>query len=95
MISAVSDIALGNNIGLALANDGHFDGIKAREAPGAPIATVSMTTDFVGTASVGDWVEVHVDVQRTGKSLAFANAYHICNGERIARSSGIFKVLRR
>ena len=61
---------------------------------GAPIATLNLTTDFVGTAQQGAWVEVHVDVQKAGRSVGFANAYLVCGGERIARASAVFKVLR-
>ena len=92
MICAIADIALGQNVGLALAKQGAFDNIQDN-GPGAPIATVSMTTDFAGTAKVGEWVETYVEVQRTGRSLAFANAYLVCGNERIARTSGVYKVL--
>ncbi len=99
MISALADVAIGHNIGLArvreLEQAPEPEGRKfATGVAGAPIATVSMSLDFVGTARVGDWVEVQVDVQRTGKSLAFANAYVICGKHRIARVSAVFKILR-
>ena len=91
MICAIADFAIGHNVGLALS------GGKAlpRSSPGAAIATVSLTTDFVGAAKLGEWVECRVDVQRAGGSLAFANAYLHCDGERISRSNAIFKVMRR
>lgn len=91
MVCAISDVALGHNIGLALAGNGAYENIKP-EMQGAPIHTISMSTDFVGTARLGEWVEVHVDVQRAGRSIAFANAYLFCNSERIARTSAVFKV---
>lgn len=83
MVCAIADIALGQNVGLALVADG---------VAVPSIATVSMSTDFAGTAKVGDWIEAHVDVQRVGKQMAFANAYLVCDGERIARISGIYRV---
>lgn len=92
MVCAISDVALGHNIGLALAESGAYENVKQTEVRGAPIHTVSMSTDFVGAAKLGEWVEVHVDVQRAGRSLAFASAYMFLNAERIARTSAVFKV---
>ncbi len=99
MMSAIADIAIGHNVGLTLAANaaadqggGDFEISDLRGAPKAPIATVSMSSDFVGTAGIGDWVEVHVDVQKAGQSLAFANAYIIKDTQRIARISAVFKV---
>lgn len=101
MVCTIADIAIGHNIGLLLWAEG-----RAQEAstepnaqptsgpPGAPMATVSMSTDFTGSASLGDWVEVEVDVHRLGGSLAFANAYLACNARRIARVSAVFKIIR-
>ena len=91
MISAICDFAIGHNVGLSLAGP---NATEVKGAPRAPIATVSLSTDYVGTARAGDWVACHVDVQRTGRSLAFANAYVHCQGERIARANAIFKIMR-
>ena len=95
MVNTLADLAIGNNIGLVLAARAGADGTPASGARqgGAPIATVSMTTDFAGSAKQGDWVEVHVDVQRVGRSMAFANAYLISNDTRFARTSAVFKVI--
>ncbi|MEM7019347.1 MAG: PaaI family thioesterase [Pseudomonadota bacterium] len=98
MICTIADIAIGNNIGIALAEKSEAASESQRAyangTRGASIATVSLNTDFAGTANIGDWVEVSVDVQRAGRSLAFANAYLFCGDERIARVSAVFKVLR-
>ena len=56
------------------------------------LTTANVTTDFMGSATVGDWIEAHVDVQKVGRSLAFANCYVVCDGRRIVRASGIFSV---
>ena len=34
----------------------------------------------------------HVDVQKVGRTLAFANCYVVCEGRRIVHASGIFSV---
>jgi len=71
------DIALGYNA--SYAND-----------PPARLTTVSVTTDFAGSAQIGDWIEIHVDVQRVGGKLAFANAYVHAGAQRIVRASAVF-----
>ena len=59
------------------------------------LATVSITIDFAATASVGDWLTAHTDVQQTGRRLGFANCYLMVGEKRIARASGIFSVIDR
>jgi acyl-coenzyme A thioesterase 13 len=61
--------------------------------PRPSLATASVTTDFAGSAKVGDWIEAHVDVQKVGRTLAFANCTVVCDGQRIVHASGIFSVL--
>ena len=60
------------------------------ETPPAPLITASLTADFIGGAKVGDWVEAHVEVQKVGGRLAFANSFLVVNGERITRGSAVF-----
>jgi acyl-coenzyme A thioesterase 13 len=60
------------------------------EDPPASLITASLSADFAGTAKVGDWIEAHVDVQKSGSRLAFANAYLVVQGERILRASAVF-----
>jgi uncharacterized protein (TIGR00369 family) len=58
--------------------------------PPAKLTTASLTTDFAGAPKVGDWVEAHVDVQKVGGRLAFANAFLVVDGERVVRGSAVF-----
>jgi acyl-coenzyme A thioesterase 13 len=58
--------------------------------PPAALITTSITADFVGAPKLGDWVEAHVDVQKVGSRLAFANAFLVVNGERLVRASAVF-----
>lgn len=60
--------------------------------PPTPMVTASQTIDYVGKAEVGDWLEVHTDVQKVGRSLAFANCYFHVDTRRIARASAVFSV---
>ena len=63
------------------------------ETPQDPRAvTLSLTTEFAGTASRGDWVAAQIDVLRLGKSVKFSNCDVWAGEERIVHASGIFKV---
>jgi acyl-coenzyme A thioesterase PaaI-like protein len=95
MVCAIADIALGHNIVQSLTVNDVFDESARDEVTLTNIVTMNLSTDYSGTALEGDWVEVHVEVQRAGKSMAFANAYLVRDGERIARVSGIYRVYRR
>jgi acyl-coenzyme A thioesterase PaaI-like protein len=93
MICAAADLAIGQNVGAAVAELGYASTDPSRRV-GAGIATISLNTDFVGYAPEGAWIEVHVDVQKAGRSVSFANAYVRHKGERIARASAVFKTLQ-
>jgi acyl-coenzyme A thioesterase 13 len=57
--------------------------------------TSSLSADFAGSAKLGDWIEARVDIQKIGRTLAFANAYLHVGDARIARVSGVFAVSRK
>ena len=76
MLMTLADSALG--IAITIANDEK------------PMVTVNLSTDFVESAHPGDWVEAHVDIQRIGGRLAFANCYLMVGERRILRASGVF-----
>jgi uncharacterized protein (TIGR00369 family) len=80
MLVTVADSALGIVLSMA------------REPP-QPMVTVSLTTDFVEAARLGDWLEARVDIQRVGKRLAFANCYLVVGDRRILRASGVFALV--
>ncbi len=80
VFSSLADIALGYNAA--------FQGTTP-----TPLVTASLTIDYAGSAKLGDWIEIHTDVQKVGKTMAFANCYFIVDTKRIARASGVFSVL--
>ena len=82
VLSSLADVALGYNSAFA-------------QEPPTPIVTSSLTIDYAGTAKLGDWITIETDVQKVGKSLAFANCYVVVESMRIARASAVFSVITR
>lgn len=80
VFSSLADIALGYNAAFQ------------NETP-IPIVTSSLSIDYAGSASLGDWIEINTYVQKVGKRLAFANCYFQVGSTRIARASGVFSVV--
>lgn len=68
--------------------------LNRARGPQLSLVTASLTTDFAEAARLGDWVEAHVDVQRVGSRMAFANAYLRVGGRRILRASGVFAAVK-
>jgi acyl-coenzyme A thioesterase PaaI-like protein len=97
LIATMADIALGNSIGHASISAEEREMWRSTgQLPRQPVprVTVSMSCDYSGSAKLGDWIEMHVDIQRLGKSLSFANAYlDSIGGDRIARASGVYRNL--
>ena len=60
------------------------------QEPPVSLTTASLSADFLGAAKLGDWVEAHVEIQKLGGRLAFANAFLVVNGQRIVRGSAVF-----
>ncbi|MGI8801219.1 MAG: PaaI family thioesterase [Solirubrobacteraceae bacterium] len=60
---------------------------------GIAVATVSLTVDYLGAASEGDWVEAHVTVERLGGTLAFVDCSVRSGDREIVRGRAVFAVL--
>lgn len=80
MLASLADSALGIAVSLS-------------RTPPLPVVTVNLSLDFAEPAMRGDWVEAHVDIQRVGNRLAFANCYLKVGERRILRASGVFAVV--
>jgi acyl-coenzyme A thioesterase 13 len=79
ILATLADIALGYTMAFSC-------------TPPANLVTANLTLDFAGAAKIGDWLEAHVDVQKQGSRLSFANCYISVNGQRIVRASAVFLV---
>ena len=79
ILATVADVALGYTMAFS-------------STPPANLVTANLTLDFAGTAKIGDWLEAHVDVQKRGSRLSFANCYITVSEQRIVRASAVFLV---
>ncbi len=61
--------------------------------PPTLIVTASQTIDYVGNAEKSDWIEVHTDVQKVGRAMAFANCYFHVGSIRVARAIAAFRII--
>jgi acyl-coenzyme A thioesterase 13 len=63
--------------------------------PPLPVSTVGMTTNFLGGAKLGDWVEASATIDRIGKRIAYVHG-SISAGERLLMTmSGVYNIIRR
>jgi acyl-coenzyme A thioesterase 13 len=57
--------------------------------------TASLTIDYIGRVSRGDWIEIHTEVTKLGKRLAFVQASLRVEGALVTRANGVFNVLAK
>ena len=60
--------------------------------PPTRLVTANLSLDFAGAANAGDWLEAHVDIQKQGSRLSFANCYITVGDRRVVRASAVFLV---
>lgn len=77
MLATLADVALGYTMAFA-------------SEPPARLVTANLSLDFAGSAKVGDWLQAHVDIQKQGSRLSFANCYIVVGEQRIVRASAVF-----
>lgn len=67
--------------------------LKATDTQG--LVTVNLSVDFLGSATVGQWLQVETNFVRPGGSLYFAQCFVTADGEPCARANATFKALRK
>ncbi len=85
LIAALADNAMGLSCVAALTGEGR--------KPEGGLVTVSMSTDFIGSAKLGQWLAFDTQYVKTGRTLCFAQAFVTADGEVIARADARFRVL--
>lgn len=85
LIAALADNAMGMSCGAVMMAEG-------RSLEAKPV-TVSMATDFIGIAKLGQWLAFDTVYVKTGRTLCFAQAFVTADGEVIARADARFRVI--
>jgi uncharacterized protein (TIGR00369 family) len=80
VIATLADNAMGLSCGMAM------PAIQG-------LVTISLTVDYVGSAKLGQWLQVEPRVVKTGRSMGFADALITADGATIARANATFRVL--
>jgi len=75
---------------LTLADSAMGGALYHSRQPPMPIVTVSLASDFLSPAQIGDWVEAKVEILRVGRQLAYAQCELMVGTRRVMRASGVF-----
>lgn len=84
LIAALSDNAMGYSCAQAMGWD-----------TGKSLVTVNLAVDFIGSASIGQWLSIEPEVIRTGSTICFAQSLVKADDVVIARANGTFRVVPR
>jgi uncharacterized protein (TIGR00369 family) len=87
LITALADNAMGLSCAETL-NNATGDEVTR-------LLTVSLAVDFLGSAMLGQWVEITPKVNRAGGRLCFAEALVTADGAPCAKAHATFSVARK
>jgi len=54
------------------------------------LMTTQLSVNFMGNATLGQWIEAHVEVMRAGRRIGFCGCDVLADGVRIVQASGQF-----
>ncbi len=60
--------------------------------PRAGLVTVTLSTDYLGSAKLGQWLATDTHFVKTGRSLCFADCLIRADGKPVARANATFSV---
>jgi uncharacterized protein (TIGR00369 family) len=80
LIAALADNAMGLSCGQQLGG-------------ATSLVTIGLSVDFVGSATIGQWLTVESDVIRTGSTICFAQSLVKADEVIIARANATFRVV--
>lgn len=64
------------------------------ERPPLNVATISLNTNFLGAAKLGDWIEARCRIDRKGKRTAFTSGEIVRDEDVLMTMTGVFAILR-
>jgi uncharacterized protein (TIGR00369 family) len=85
LISALADNAMGLSCGEVL---------RAQGAQATSLVTISLSLDFIGTARIGQWLEIRPHVLRVGGRVCFCEALVMADEALCARANATFSVVQ-
>lgn len=65
------------------------------EQPHPAVATISLTTNFLGPVKLGDWLECRVSIDRMGGRTAYCSGAILRDGAPVATMTGAFAIKRK
>jgi uncharacterized protein (TIGR00369 family) len=68
-------------------------GLSLGQVTGSSGVTVSLTVDYVHSATPGQWLQIEPRVIRAGGKLGFVDALVTADGETIARANATFRIV--
>lgn len=81
LIAALAD----NAMGLSCSLKGGLSGI----------VTINLSVDYLGSAKIGQWLEIDTNFMKIGGSICFAQCLVTADGEPCARANATFKIPAR
>ena len=84
LITALADNAMGLSCGL-----------KVDRSVSQGLVTVNLSVDFLGSAGIGQWLQIDTTFVKPGGSIYFAQCFVTADGEPCARANATFKALRK
>ncbi|MFO1111935.1 MAG: PaaI family thioesterase [Bradyrhizobium sp.] len=82
LIAALSDNAMGLSCAQAMGWNTNYS-----------LVTINLAVDFIGSASIGQWLSIEPEVIRTGSTICFAQGLIKADDVVIARANGTFRVV--
>jgi len=67
--------------------------LRSQDRDSQGLITVSLSTDYLGGAKIGEWLQTDTSVLKVGGSLCFASCIISSGNEIIARASASFKIV--
>jgi acyl-coenzyme A thioesterase 13 len=68
--------------------------VYSSETPGLPVSTVSMTTNFLSGARLGEWIEASGTIDRIGQKLAYVHGSIWCSGRILMTMNAVYNIIR-
>ena len=66
--------------------------IERAASPPSRLVTVTLTTDFISTARIGDWLQGQATIRRSGRRIAFGSCDFRRDDQLVFTASAIFAV---